>query len=580
MALTQTNGVPSYISGNTVIAFQHAKQFRKNPHALDIPTTATYMEGQDDITHLGELGFFGQRTTAPKPFTIDILENRKVMNVGASGMFTYDTPFTMNDQCVTTRDTSADQEQPGQDGTSFKLVLSDEFKPGDVLTTDFYGEDSQQIYVDFDEQVIQVGDSFEHVMKLNTNDRKEWYSASNLMEGIQYFKAFNMLGGERDTFLSGISLPSKSSMITSEFRIGTGSGVELSVSAAANLQSNKASTAFTEGMMTEFGMSYNSFSEKFGDITVTMDYDPKTKKAIPGTERLCSVAEWLIKREHMRLIDNRAMFSKAARVETSNGHFHVAEGLWWQLKRGKNIKYARPGGITRKHIQEATEYVFQGNPMRPEDREIKFKAGWYAYENVMEIFEQEFRDQQGRLANETNIYGTDGMIPINPLTAEQDDKNITLKIKTVNIGKIYLKGIGHVEVEYDASLDYLGSKADRFTSGMHPQGKSGGAYALVIWDARNQSYSNNKVAPNNTSFVEGAPDNASVYLVKREGDLLISGRTNGYYDPYSTTDVMSSGNKQRFVDFWSWDTGAAYFLADPSSFVMIELTQKARKGFN
>jgi hypothetical protein len=41
MALTQTNGVPSYISGNTVIAFQHAKQFRKNPHALDIPTTAT-----------------------------------------------------------------------------------------------------------------------------------------------------------------------------------------------------------------------------------------------------------------------------------------------------------------------------------------------------------------------------------------------------------------------------------------------------------------------------------------------------------------------------------------------------------
>ena len=578
--LTQTNGVPQFISGDSVIAFKHAKQFKKQALALDIPTTATYMEGKDDIKHLGQLGYFGQTTAQQKPFTIDILENRQVMNVGASGLFTYDTPFDLNDQCVTTRDTSGEHDEPGQDESQFKIVLSDEFKPGDVLTTDLYSDGAQQIYVDPDEQVLQVGDSFEHIVKLSTNDKREWYLTSNLMEGIQYFKLFNMLGGERDTILSGVAMPQKSSMLTSEFRLGTGSGVELSVSAAADMSGSNVSTAFNAAM-TEFGMSYDEFTSKFGDIAVVMDKTPGPKgKAIAGTERLSTVAQFLIEREHMRMIDNRAMFAKASRVSTANGYFHVAEGLWWQLKRGKNIKYSRPGGITRKHIQEATEYVFRGNPKRPEDREIKFKAGWYAYENVTEIFEEEFRMQQGRLANETNLYGNDGMIPINPLSATQEGNNITLGIKTVNIGKIFLKGIGHVEVEYDASLDNLGARADRLIGGMHPQGKGQGAYALVIWDARNQTYSNNKVAPKNTTFVEGAPDNASIYLVKKDGPLIVSGRTNGYYDPYSFNDVMSSGNKQRFVDFWSWDTGAAYFLADPSAFVMIELTQKARKGYN
>ena len=115
---------------------------------------------------------------------------------------------------------------------------------------------------------------------------------------------------------------------------------------------------------------------------------------------------------------------------------------------------------------------------------------------------------------------------------------------------------------------------------MHPQGKSHGAYAMVIWDARKESYSNNKYQANGATFVEGAPENSSVYLVKRPGDMIFSGRTNGYYDPHVTSNILSSGNKQRFVDYWSWDAGCAYFLADPSSFVMIELVENDRRGFN
>lgn len=41
------------------------------------------------------------------------------------------------------------------------------------------------------------------------------------------------------------------------------------------------------------------------------------------------------------------------------------EGLWVQLKRAKNITYARPEGLTREHIKNVVEQVFKEMP-KPE----------------------------------------------------------------------------------------------------------------------------------------------------------------------------------------------------------------------
>ena len=570
MAFTQTGGVPQFISGDRVVQFHYAKDLRKNPLSLDLPTSAAYMDGESQHKHIGELGFFGQRTTAPKPFTIDILENRQVMETGHDGTFHYDVPFYANEQCVTKRDTS-DQDEPGKDEGTFKIVLSEEFKPWDVLAVDvYYG---QQIIVTED-PVLQKGDTFEHIVKLSTNNKRETYEKFNLVEGVTYFKLFNVLGGERDTFLSGVRVPNKPSNLTCEFKVGVGSGVELDVSAVANIGS-QIGTNFREGFIKDLNMDFEQFTRTWGDVAVIMDKAPDGS-VIPESARLSDVAEWLVKREHMKMIETRAMFARPARISVGAGHVDIAEGLWFQLKRGKNIPYSRKGGITRRHIKEATEYVFQGNEIQPEDRYIKFKAGKYAYENIQQIYSTEFNDQMGRLSNITNLFGTDGQIPTSPITGSLD----ALTLKTVKIQQVYLPGIGNVEVEYDPALDYLGNVADRLAAGMHPQGKSHGAYAMVIWDARKQSYSNNRYTPKGVDFVEGAPENSSVYLVKRPGDMIYSGRVNGYYDPYRTSDILSSGNKQRFVDYWSWDSGCAYFLADPSAFVMIELVEEDRRGFN
>lgn len=570
MAFTQTGGVPQFISGDRVVQFHHAKDLRKNPLSLDLPTSAAYMDGEDQFKHIGELGFFGQRTTTPKPFTIDILENRQVMETGHDGTFLYDVPFYSNEQCVTKRDTS-DQIEPGRDEGTFKLVLSEEFKPWDVLGVDvYYG---QQVIVTED-PVLQKGDSFEHIVRLSSSNRKETYEKFNLVEGVTYYKLFNLLGGERDTFLSGVRVPNKPSKLTCEFQVGVGSGVELDVSAVANIGS-QIGTNFRKGFINDLNMDFEQFTRTWGDVAVIMDKN-SDGTVIPESARLSDVAEWLVKREHMKMIETRTMFARPARISVGAGHVTIAEGLWFQMKRGKNIPYSRKGGITRRHIKEATEYVFQGNEIQPEDRYIKFKAGKYAYENIQQIYSTEFNDQMGRLSNLTNLFGTDGQIPTSPITGSLD----ALKLKTVKIQQVFLPGIGNVEVEYDPALDYLGNVADRLASGMHPQGKSHGAYAMVIWDARSQSYSNNKFTPKGVDFVEGSPENSSVYLVKRPGDMIYSGRVNGYYDPYRSSDILSSGNKQRFVDYWSWDTGAAYFLADPSAFVMIELVEEDKRGYN
>jgi hypothetical protein len=569
MNFTQ-QGIPYFVSADRVTQIFKPEMVRKNPLQFDMPTVAAYLDDKTPDQHLGEISFFAQRSTMLKGMTIDILKDRKIMETGADGVISYDIPVFTNDQCIVKRDTSKAQERPGIDNGAFTLTLSDEFKPGDILGTDLYA--GQQVIVT-DDTVIQKGDSFEHKVILSTNDKKDYYSPSNLMEGIVYFKIGHVMFGERGTNYSGIHLPQKSGYMTCEFQLGDSSGVEMSVSAMADIN-----TQLDQVMLNEVGMDYNNFAEKFGDITVTMDRDSKGSP-IPATRRLAILAESLVKREHARLMDQKAMFAKSATVSFGTGKSRVSEGLWWQLKRGKNIKYARPGGITREHISEMVEYIFKGNQhLQDYERKITIKAGTLAEQNIKEIFAEEFKDQLGRLSNNSNFLGMDGQLPSPIIEGPLDD----LKLNIVRIGEIMIPNIGFLKVERDMALDYLGQNpGDRFLAGgMHPQGKSHGAYCAVVWDANNQAYSNNLTAPRGATLVEGAPQTSSLYLLKRPGAMIHSGRTNNHYDPYTVQGVVSSGNKSRSVDFYSWDTGASYFLQDPTAFCMIELSEQARKGFN
>lgn len=575
MSYKIVNGIPSFVSGDRVVMFQKSSDLRKSPQSFDMQTSQAYMEGADTVKHIGELGFFGQKTTTVRPFTLDILQNRQIIETNSDGIMHYDVPFYSNEQCQVVRDTSQEHPAPGIDGGQFKLVLSQEFRPGDILTSDILH--GQQVII-ANETVLQKADGFEHIAQLATSNRGEFLEPHNLTEGTKFVKLFNSLGSEREGFYSGVSMPNKTSKLTCEFKIGNGSGVSMEVSALAN-EGQRIGTTFKDGFIRELNMDFESFSKKFGDVGVIMDI--KDGEILKETARLTDMAEWFVKREHLHMVENRNMFANRASIQIGSGTVEIAEGLWPQMRRGKIIPYARIGGITRAKLKEAVEYVFQGNDIQAEHRYIKFKAGKFAYENIQELYSKEFSDQQGRLSNVTNLLGNDGWLPENHISSKLDEfGNISLTTKAVKIERVYLPGIGNVEVEHDTSLDYMGSQGtDRLANGMHPTGRTKAAYSMVIWDARNQTYSNNQYTPKGVDYIEDAPQNASVYLVKKPGEMIFSGSTNGRYSADRASDIIAS-SKQRFTDRWSWDMGSGYFLADPSSVVILELDNPDAKGFN
>ena len=306
-----------------------------------------------------------------------------------------------------------------------------------------------------------------------------------------------------------------------------------------------------------------------------MDVSVKGGKKVPNIKsaRLATTAEILVRRELEKLTASALMFQKSGRIDRSNGAAMFNEGLWHQLRRGKLIKYSRPMGLTRSHLKEAVEYIFRENPLPVDQREIMFECGSEMYNNFQEIFRDEVNAQLDRLSNVTNLFGTDGQIPKSPITGN-DLQN--LELLPVAFRKVHLPGIGNIIPKRNYSLDYM-AHMDRFSAGFHPYKKHHTTYSAIIWDARNQEYSNNKKLPEGVKLIDSGNQKGNVFLVKPEGEITISGYENGRYNPYKSSEILSSV-KQRGNSFWAWNS-CAIWLADPSVFVMIELDPAARKAY-
>src|SRR5690606_17237457 len=119
------------------------------------------------------------------------------------------------------------------------------------------------------------------------------------------------------------------------------------------------------------------------------------------------------------------------------------------LRRGKIITYGRPGGITREHIKEAVSYVFRQNPEKPTiERRIRFKCGTEAYNNVLEIFDEEVNHQIARISALT---GSDRLLPKNPITGDL----YNLALDPIRFVQVYIKDVGNVEIIEDTSLNRI-----------------------------------------------------------------------------------------------------------------------------
>lgn len=524
----------------------------------DFSTMSTWYHEDPLKNHMKLQSFFGQQSHSSVPLFQDVLKHDAIIEVnGWDGKFTYDLPVETDTRIRTVEDTSY-QQYAGGDGSYFKIVLNREFAPNTTLTAD--GMDGDAIAVSDAEPVVDLGYGFEHTVVLLTNDPEKTYPSFLLEKDIEYFETGGGLAeyGEK---LNLVHMPAGTEYMTCEFQLGSPQGVETWFTGKANSVDLK--WGQTNSM--DYIKEVEQFYKKGNEVVLMQDKSPNaTHKYTVG-----SILEMLAIQKFDRNMSVSMMFQRAATVKTQKGTVRYNEGLWHQMRRGFIITYGKRGGITREHMRRAADYVFKINPMKSEiERRIKFKCGSEAFKNVIEIYSEEVNQQINNIAA---LLGSDRLLPENPITGDL----YNLELKPVRFTKVYLPGIGLVEIEEDRTLNYT-NITDRNLRGMNPNGQDYTTYSMFIWDAADQMYSNNQEAPQGTTII-GTNKEANVYLVTPKSDKIYFGRENGRYSVDRATDIIAS-SKTMHSSFFIYGFGAMW-MKDSSKFVTVELEKSARKGY-
>lgn len=550
------------INGDAVIGFTSSKEL-KTQGWVDSNKVAAYLmdeEGQAHRKHLGMINLFKTTHNVDIPFMKDLFADSAVMECAEGESITYDLPVTRTEvMCYTAEDTSNKNDYPGIDGGVFEIILNQEFTKGDILSYDpQYGE---QVMVSGDHEVERVGENFRHYVTYQTNDARKWFPKDKLKAGIQWMKIGHALA-EYDTSFSSINMiKNPAGSITNEFILGSPRGVETFVTAKAAKMKSPGLNDFTSDMMDSVQQKLDVLGGKSREMFFIANKaggeNIDTNSMMIGT-----TLEYLALMELAMMECYSLLFAKAATIQTRNGVKRVNEGVWHQMRRGKLIKYSKPGGITVDHIHEAASYLYKNSNIPVRERMIRFKAGWFAYQNAMQIFREEAVQQLNGLPS--NMTGTDRQID-QVFKGKLDE----LEMQAVVIKSVMIPGIGKVIVEHDPSLDYQ-PLADRFSSGMYGEGKAHTSHSMVIWDASNPEYSNVTSKVKNAELVEGGSSRSNIYYIKPEGAHVVYGYEQGRMaDGAQTSNVMSS-LKYMGKTFWATSQSGALIL-DTTRYVVIEL---------
>lgn len=568
----QQTGIPYQIYGNEVIGFTKAKDLKKLvPGHIDLTSMQEYYERDPNRAHLGLQKSWQQQESTYKPIYYDLLEKKNVIEVdGFEGEFTYDVPVYTESRVETVGDTS-DQPYPGVDDSVFKIILSDMFTKGDVLTADpWYNE--FQIVVDSDEEVKQVGTGYLHYVKLTNHAKDKAYPAWLLKPGVKYTK-INHVGNEFTTTFSKVNLPGKANdIITARFQLGGIRGVEGWVSGFADKKSVVGLGANSIMDLIE----YESEMKGGADAVLFSDFSGNPQKPFTTRNlRAGTLMEYLVHRELDKLTNKSLIWQKGGVVRNDNRNIILNEGLIHQARRGFRLTYNRPGGITTAHIANLADYVFKANPNLPvEKRYLHLKAGKGAYDNVTALFQDLALKQLSRISG-FGLMGTDRQLPKSPVTGELD----SLVLGAVMFKGIFIPNIGNVTIEHDPNLDYEPLTDEQMT-GAHQNGLSRSSYSIVIWDVTQSKYSNNQEGLKRSNFsgkmMEGGNSNANIFLVKPEGHVNYWGRNNGRWD--MGAQMIQQGSV-KFIgqEFFAYNSSATW-IKDPSRVAMLELSPRAQVG--
>jgi hypothetical protein len=552
------------INGDYVVGFTNVKEL-KTLGWMDSAKVSTYLMDEKDShkKHLGLINLFATSHKKSMPFLKDLFSQAAVLEVAEGQSITYDLPVDRSEvKCYTAEDTSAEYDFPGIDNGIFVLVLNQEFTKGDILTYDpVYGE---QVMVSAEHDVEQVGENFKHYVTMQTNDKSKYFPKEYLRAGREWIKLTNKLA-EFDTAFSTLSLiKDPAGTITNEFLLSDPRGIETFVTGKAARMKSPGLTGFANGVSDKINAQLEAMGGKNGMFVAKKNANGTLNPMMIG-----STLEYLALMELSQMEANELLFAKAATVNTANGVKRVNEGVWHQIRRGKLIKYARQGGITLDHIYEAVSYIYQNSDIPVGQRSVKFKAGWLAYQNMLQLFREHAISQLNGLP--AGLIGTDGQLPSKVFSGALNN----LSLAAVAITEVQFPGVGKVTVEHDDSLDYMPS-TDRFSSGFYSEGFAHTSNSLVIWDVTSPEYSNVTSKVQNAKLVEGGSQQANIYYVKPEGQPHVTyGYEQGRTANKDQFENVASSIKQMGRTFWATSQSSALVL-DTTRYVTIELQEKGR----
>lgn len=582
--LLQHTGLPLHLTGDKVIAVKSTKGLQGSERAawegfID-NNNISYNNG-NSAYNLGLISSWAMQGQETYPVISELLQKNAEIEVdGFDGAFQYEKPFYDLQQGLRTTASSADQGYDlGQDQSEFYIYLSEKVYPNDILGTDIYYNDHQLKVVSCEPAELS-GNSWKAVVQLTNPNPEAVYPQHLLEPNVQYTRLDHRVS-EYDTDFTGVELPFNNGMgtIKAEFRLGGVRGVEGYVTGFADAKKRGfAASNFKESDATSIkdvnGQVYNNLDP----TDLILMAKPNGKGGFDrSTARATTYMEYQVEQTLMKRTARSHMWNKFGTFTDSNGAMqYINEGLWHQMRRGKIIEYSAPGGITRVIIGRAAEYIYQNNPSLDwTERKIKFKAGREAYNNMLELFQDEVQMHIQRLESTgvfKFLFGNDGQIPKSPISGNLD----SLKLELIQFTDVPLIGIaGSVTVEHDPSLDYMPGM-DFQHSGNHARGKAWSTYSMVIWDVTDQNFTNNMAKLPEGNGVKTYNEDSNVYLVRPEGNMVYKGRSNGRWDMGKGSDIISS-SKYIAQEFWAFNSSALW-LRDPSKVVIIELAPGARKG--
>ena len=556
---------PQVINGDTVIGFTNTRKV-KDLGWMDMASLSSWYWEDPNKHHLGMVELFTSMADYSMPVYKNFFSKGAVIEVnGAQGRFTYDMPVVKPTGCYTTEDTSEYAEAPGIDGTVFPIKLDQPFTVGDVLTYD--AQFGEQVVVSEDHEVRKEADSWVHWVKFVNNDAYAYYPADKLKAGIQYFKIGHILGEYSEKF-SNIQTPDNVGTITNEFVLGNHRGVETFYTMYAGMKKFNGAAMHSQKFWNYFMEEQKKMGTDREGRELDMFYvgklDKKTGKLNTNTVRIGATLEYLVLLELMKLESHSLLFQKGGFITDINGTKRLNEGIWHQYRRGRIITYARPGGITRSHIREAGAYLFRNRKdLMPHQRRLKFKCGYMAYLNMMNIFREEVLNQTEGLGA---YLGSDRVLPKSPIKGAS---LTNLELEPVMFSKVPIPEIGIVEIEHDPSLDYQ-PLTDRYSQGMYGDGYAWTTYSMQIYDASSAEYSNAMTdLPSNVTLVNPNASNENVFYVKPEQGSMWWGYEDGRWNPDKASGIASS-MKRMGREFWAHNISAGW-VRDISKYISIEL---------